>query len=91
MAKLVKTTVTIPEHMLQRAKIKAIEEKTSLSALIRQALENRLSLTQPKRKQLKKRDPLRFLGTFSIGIKVPYKHRSDLYDEHIKRKMGFRQ
>lgn len=89
MKNLVKTTVTIPEDMLQAAKLKAVHEKTTLSHLIREGLEDRLKKQEPTRRK-KKLDPLRHLGAFSIGIKVPYKHRSDLYDEHIKRKMGIR-
>lgn len=84
MADLVKTTVTIPENILQRAKIVALREKTTLSKIIREALEEKVSR---KRGRIVK-DPMKLLGTFSIGIKNIYNKRSDLYEEHLRRKMG---
>lgn len=38
MQMMIKTTITIPEDLLQMAKIKAVQEKTNLSALIRKGL-----------------------------------------------------
>jgi len=90
MSNLIKTTITLPEEILQIAKIKAVQEKTTLSNLIREGLKTRLTIDFPSKKtssRHKKLDPLRHLGVFKLGIKEPYKKREDLYDEHIKRKM----
>ncbi|OGF99617.1 hypothetical protein A3D78_04580 [Candidatus Gottesmanbacteria bacterium RIFCSPHIGHO2_02_FULL_39_14] len=89
MADMVKTTIMLPEDILREAKITAVNEKTTLSKVIRESLETRLGKTIRTRNIKQNKDPLRFLGAFSIGIKVPYKHRADLYEEHLKRKMGF--
>ena len=88
MADTVKTTIMLPEKILREAKIAAINERTTLSNIIASGIELRLGKPSKIKKSGQKKDPLRFLGAFSIGIKNPYKHRSDLYDEHIKRKMG---
>lgn len=85
MADLVKTTVTIPEDILQAAKLQAVREKTTLSSLIREALRGKVA----SRKKRKVKDPMKLLGKYSLGIKKIYNKRSDLYHEHIKRKMGF--
>lgn len=85
MQNLVKTTVTIPEDILKRAKLVAIQEKTTLSEILRDALKKRVyGYTRTTKK-----DPLKFMGVFSLGIKKIYDKRSDLYEEHLKRKMGY--
>ncbi len=84
--KLVKTTVTLPEEMLKQAKFTAINENTTLSELMRDGLRLRISSPPKSRKKL---DPMKTLGVFKLGIKEPYKQRSDLYDDYLKRKMGF--
>lgn len=85
MADLVKTTITIPEDILKRAKLVALQEKTTLSEILRDALKKRVyGYTRTINK-----DPLKFMGAFSIGIKKIYNKRSDLYEEHLKRKMGY--
>lgn len=84
MANLVKTTVTIPEDILQAAKMTAVREGTTLSSIVRDALKVKLN----PRKGRKVKDPMRLLGKYSLGIKKIYNKRSDIYDEHIKRKMG---
>ena len=84
MADMVKTTITIPSEIFVKAKIKAVREKKSLSKLIREALREKV---EPKRnKQVK--DPMRLAGIFKLGTDKLYEKRSDLYEEHINRKMG---
>lgn len=86
MQNLIKTTVTIPEETLLLIKYLALQRGTSVSEIFREALREKVNL--PK-KTAGKKDPMRLLGRFSIGIDKIYNKRSDLYDEHIKRKMGF--
>lgn len=85
MADLVKTTITLPEELLEKAKMVAIREKTTLSGLMRQTLEAKI---MHRRGKLVK-DPMRLAGIFKLGIKKIYNKRSDLYDDHIFRKMGY--
>lgn len=84
MADMVKTTITIPGDILDKAKMMAIRNKTSLSNILREALEEKIE----QKRGRKVKNPLKLLGNFSIGIKKIYNKRSDLYDEHIRRKMG---
>jgi len=85
MTDMVKTTITIPEDILEKAKLMAVREKISLSKIMRDALQEKVA----RKRGRKVKDPMKLLGTFSIGIKKIYNKRSDLYDEHIRRKMGF--
>lgn len=85
MQNLVKTTVTIPEETLLLIKYLALQRGTSVSEIFREALREKVNL--PK-KEAKRKDPMSHLGVFSLGIDKIYNKRSDLYDEHIKRKMG---
>lgn len=86
MPQMVKTTLLLPEDLLQMAKIAAVQQKTTVSAMVRDTLDRHLSgaVTTPSRK-----DPMKSLGTFSIGIKKVYNKRSDLYEDHLRRKMGY--
>ena len=86
MKNLVKTTVTIPEDILQAAKFTAFNEKTTLSSLIREALKKRIY--GGKSSSIKK-NPIKLLGKFKLGATKIYNKRSDLYEEHLRRKMGF--
>ncbi len=81
---LVKTTVTIPEDLLRMAKLKAVQEKTTVSDLIRDGLKTRLQ----RPRMIEKKDPMRLAGRFRLGSAKIYNKRSDLYDDHILRKMG---
>ena len=86
MSQLVKTTIMLPEELLQMAKYTAVREKTTVSGLIKTSLEQRLN-GRIKKKQVK--DPMSSLGKLRLGINKIYNKRSDLYEEHIRRKMGF--
>lgn len=81
---LIRTTVVIPEDLLRTAKLFAILENKTVSDLIRDGLRDRLRGKEEKKTE----DPMSLLGTFSLGAKKIYKKRSNLYAEHIKRKMG---
>lgn len=85
MSNLVRTSVLIPEDLLQMAKLKAVKEKTTVSDMIRNVLHDQV---HGKNAVAKKKDPMKSLGKFSLGITKIYNKRSDLYDEHIRRKMG---
>lgn len=71
-------------------KLKAVNEKTTISVLITKAL-NQLLIEGSKPKKLVDKGPesTHRLGVFKLGITQVYKHRADLYDEHLKRKMGY--
>lgn len=85
MTQLVKTTVTIPEDLFREAKLAAVQEKVTFSRILREALDERIH----RRNKRFKKNPLRLAGRFKLGVNQLYKKRSDLYDEHIRRKMGF--
>ena len=79
---LVKTTVLLPAHLLQKAKLRAVHEKTTVARMIRESLADRIESRGTKMHAVIS-DPLRHLGAFTCGIQTPYIKRSDLYEEHI--------
>ena len=89
MSNLIKTTITVPEDLLDKAKFRALQEKKTLSMLIRESLYERVFYPIKEKKKEKKKDPTSFLGAFHIGITKIYNKRSDLYERHLKRKMGY--
>ncbi|MBI5614520.1 hypothetical protein HY947_06350 [Candidatus Gottesmanbacteria bacterium] len=82
MQTLVKTTVLLPAHLLQKAKLRAVHEKTTVAAMIRESLADRLAPSSINAHTVVS-DPLRHLGVFTCGIQTPYAKRSDLYEEHV--------
>lgn len=86
MQNLVKTTITLPQELLQRAKFIAVYERTTVSELVRDALKSRVNGGQ--KKQVVK-DPMKLLGKYKLGTRGKlYEHRSDLYEERLRRKLG---
>jgi len=81
----VRTTITLPEQLLQTARHRAVNQRKPLSVVIEEALEEKLL----QKKEQKVKDPMSVLGVFSLGAGKIYEKRSELYDEHIRRKMGF--
>lgn len=84
MANKVKTTILLPEDLAQAAKMKALQEKKSLSELIREVLEPRVSEARPVTID----DPMKSLGVFKIGINKIYNKRSELYEKHLQNKFA---
>lgn len=88
MKKLIRTSITIPENLYKQAKINASVLRESFSAYVVQTLEEKIKGKNNNKKRIFS-DPLKTLGRLSIGIKKIYNKRSDLYEEHIKRKVGY--
>jgi hypothetical protein len=87
MTQMVKTTIVLPEDQLQQAKLKAVAEKKTLSSLIRQGLDLVLSASKkPKKADI---DPMQTLGKLRLGSKDERYHRSEMYDDYLKRKVGY--
>lgn len=80
----VRTTITLPEELLKAAKIAAVHERKSLSAVITEALEEKLA--QQQEKGLPTRDPMTLLGKYSLGIKSKLR-RKDLYADYLRHKV----
>jgi metal-responsive CopG/Arc/MetJ family transcriptional regulator len=47
-----RTTISIPEELLQRLRVIAAERRTSIAALVREALEEKANTHRPKPKSL---------------------------------------
>ena len=47
-----RTTISIPEELLKRLRLMAVERRTSMAAVIREALEEKVSTHRPKPKSL---------------------------------------
>ena len=84
MKKLIRKTITIPEHIYMQAKINAGYCNESFSAYIVNILEEKIH-NKKKNQQLK--NPFKSMGVFSLPVKkLPT--RDKLYEDHLKRKMG---
>ncbi len=79
MASNVATNIRLPEEVLRALKYKAIEEKKSINQLIREAIEESLSISVKPEKHAK--DPLEnIIGIARSGIKDgSVKHDRYLY------------
>lgn len=77
----------LPEDELVKAKIAAVQEKKTLSEIIRDALAQRSPYKTKTREN--KKDPMRLAGIFKLGDKKGETfRRKDMYDDYLKRKMG---
>lgn len=83
----VRTTITLPDQLLQTARLAAVNQRIPLSMVIEKALEEKL--LQKKEQKRIAEDPMKFIGVYKLGTKKIYTKRSELYDAHIRRKMGF--
>ncbi|MBI5620538.1 hypothetical protein HY949_02050 [Candidatus Gottesmanbacteria bacterium] len=86
MPQMIRTTLLLPEDLLQMAKMVAVQQKTTVSAMVREGLGQRID---DQSHTTREKEPIHRLGVFKIGIKKAYGKRSDLYEEHLRRKMGY--
>lgn len=85
MTYLMRTTITLPEPLLEQAKYYALANKTTLSQLIREGLTTKIKAKiNNKPKSL-----LTLAGSLNLGGKEP-PSRNELYDSCLKQKMGAR-
>ncbi len=83
MTYLMRTTVTLPEPLLEQAKYYAFANKTTLSQLIRESLTTKIKAKiNNKPKSL-----LALAGSLNLNGKEP-PARNELYDSYLKQKMG---
>lgn len=71
---MTKTTIEIEPTLLYQAKLKALEEKTSLKEVVEKSLTRYLN-TQPKIAQEKVK-----IGGYKLGVKNTKITREDIYD-----------
>ncbi len=80
---LIRTTVTLPEILIEEAKYYALTQKTSLSQLVRESLAEKIKSSLVK----KPKSILGVAGSLDLKGKKPPK-RSELYARHLKQKVG---
>lgn len=80
MANLQRTTIVLPEELLRLAKLKSLDEGKSLSGLVREAVEEKLT------GGIKKPGKLR-LGKYSLGIKETLS-RKKIYGSYFKKRIS---
>lgn len=78
---LTRTTITLPDDLLQAMKMRAVQERTTISGLIRKIAEKEIKL-QKKKKKLH----IQF-GKYSLGTTDTFR-REEMYDEYLKEKMS---
>ncbi|MDZ7587343.1 MAG: DUF6364 family protein [Patescibacteria group bacterium] len=83
MTYLIRTTITLPEPLLEQAKYYAVINKTNLSQLIRESLTTKIrAKINNKPKSL-----LTLAGSLNLGGKEP-PTRNELYESDLKQKIG---
>ena len=85
MATIVHTTINLPQDLFVQAKMYSAGNRLTLSDLVKGAVEKVMSGEISLVKEMPK------LGRFLVGRKlvkkIPYQRRSDVYADHIKRKL----
>lgn len=79
MKNITRTTITLPEDILEKAKLVAVLEKTTLSGLIRKILEKQITSVKSNKLHMQ-------LGRYSIDIPGSLR-RKNFYDSYLKRKV----
>lgn len=79
MKNITRTTITLPEEVLEKAKLVAVLEKTTLSGLLRKILEKQITPVRKTKLHMQ-------LGKYSFDMKASLRRR-DLYADHLKRKV----
>ncbi|HKZ43060.1 MAG TPA: DUF6364 family protein [Candidatus Hodarchaeales archaeon] len=82
---MTKTTVMLPETLLQKARYYAVHHRTSLSQIVREGLSERMKKGQPE--PASQESILSLTGTLDLGGKQP-PPRAKLYEKHLKHKLG---
>ena len=86
MSGLIRTTITLSEQLFQQARYYAVSQKITVSQLMREGLKIRIQKKQPIVDSSKK-SFLELAGSLDLKGKAP-PIRSELYEKHIKHKMG---
>lgn len=79
-----RTTITIPIPLWQAVRYAAVAKNTSVSALIRESLEEKIGKKSVDRRSS---SLLSLAGRLKLGGKLPPTRRA-LYDKYLSRKMG---
>jgi len=91
MSNLIRTTVIVPEELLEWAKLTALRLNSSVSQLTRKGLEQLRSNPANLKRKIgaeSQNDWRKWAGSLDLGGKEPYKKRSDIYEEHLRRKLS---
>ena len=78
-----RTTIVLPQDLLYQAKIYALGNKTNVSRLIRDCLNEKIRGRQFK----KTKSILELAGSLNLKGKKPLA-RSKIYEEYLKNKIG---
>ncbi|MEK7622980.1 MAG: DUF6364 family protein [Patescibacteria group bacterium] len=83
MTYLMRTTITLPESLLEQAKYYAVANKTTVSRLIKEGLAIKIKAKINN----KPKSILTLAGSINLGGKEP-PTRNELYDSYLKQKIG---
>jgi len=83
MSEQIRTTIVLPEDLLNQVKLYALSNKTNVSHLIRNCLEEKISGRRVK----KTKSILSLAGRLNLKGKEPPK-RSRIYQQHAKKKIS---
>jgi len=77
-----RTTIVLPQHLLAQAKLYALANKTNVSKLIRECLDEKIRGRESRQKSI-----LTLAGRLNLYGKKP-PTRNKLYERHAKNKIG---
>ncbi len=78
---LARTTISLPDTLLQEMKLRAVKQRTTFSGFIRKMAEKEIKPVNKKKKKLS----INF-GKYSIGITSKLR-RDEIYDDYLKHKV----
>lgn len=82
---MVRTTITVPQNLLQAIKAKAASSNKTVSEIIVKATAKEFNEVN-----IPALDPLKMLGKYKLRIKKGETfRREDMYDEYLKHKVPF--
>lgn len=85
----VRTTIVLPEEDVRHIKMLAATYGLTMSEVVQESVRGVGDLLDKKSKDKEKKTGWRAVaGSLHLGGKEPYKRRSDLYEEHLRRKFS---
>ena len=87
MIKKVRTTIVLPEDDIRLIKIMAINQGLTMSEFISQKIRGG-AVDKKEDAKNEEKEGLALAGSLSLGGREPYKKRTDIYEQHLRRKIS---
>lgn len=81
---MIKTTITLPVNLMTQLKYYAVNQNLNMSEIIRASIQEKLGIKKNTNRSL-----LDLVGSIKPNKKYTLVSRDEMYDEHLKQKIGF--